>query len=72
VKLIGNLHLHLVDEVGGKTVKSGRNGHEKIALSYFASEHLFCCSLLSIKGLFGASEFSPEWEQVYQIMVGEY
>jgi hypothetical protein len=32
----------------------------------------FAAAYLSIKGLFGASEFSPEWEQVYQIMVGEY
>lgn len=52
--------LALVDELGGKAEKSGREGHEKEAY------HILQHTMLSFKDLFSASESFPAWKQVYQ------
>jgi hypothetical protein len=62
-----------IDDGVGKTVKTGREGREKGALSYLAAEHLFLLqSIELVKDSFGASESSPEWKEVHKLMVEGY
>jgi hypothetical protein len=62
-----------IDDGVGKAVKTGREGREKGALSYLATEHLFVLqSIELVKDSFGASESSPEWKEVHKLMVEGY
>jgi hypothetical protein len=62
-----------IDDGVGKAVKTGREGHEKGALSYSAAEHLFLLqSIELLKDSFGASKSSPECKEVHKLMVEGY
>jgi hypothetical protein len=56
-----------------KGSKSGREGRERGAMSYYVEEHTYLfSSMKSVANLFHASKSSSEWKALYKLMVGQY
>jgi hypothetical protein len=63
----------VLDEVTAKRVKTGKEGHEKGAVSYSSAERVYLLqTMLEVPDSFCALESSPEWKEVYTIMCEEY